>query len=167
MMNPQNRFATAVLAAGVVVLLVAILVGEHMGDRVMTEAAENGNLNTTPLITPVPDATSAPYGPDWKNTQTLAAAPDPHFPDPRIPPKPLPTVPPSPSPSPTPTWTPNPNIPIWDQTPPPSPSVSPSSTTLSTGSAEPSPSPGAAPTPKRCKGVLKVLQSAGLAHPCG
>jgi hypothetical protein len=167
MMNPQNRFATVVLAAGVVVLLVAILLGEHMGDRVMTEAAENGNLNTTPLITPVPEPTSGPYGPDWKNTQTLAAAPDPDFPDPRIPPKPLPTVPRSPSPSPTPTWTPNPNIPIWDQTPPPSPSASPESTTFSSGSAGPSPSPEASPTPKRCKGVLKVLQSAGLTHPCG
>ncbi len=165
MLNPQNRFVTAVLAAGVVVLLVAILLGEHMGDRVMTEAAENGNLNTTPLITPVPDATNGPYGPDWKNTQTLAAAPDPGFPDPRIPPKPLPTVDLPPSPSPTPTWTPNPNIPIWDQTPPPSPQAS--ATTFSENSSEASPTPAPSPTPKRCKGVLKVLQSAGLAaHPC-
>jgi hypothetical protein len=167
MMNRSNRFATAILAAGVVVLLVAILIGEHMGDRVMTEAAENGNVSTTPLITPVPEATNGPYGPDWKNTQTLAAAPDPHFPDPRVPPKPLPTVPQSPTPSPTPKWTPNPNIPIWDQTPPPSPNASPQSTgTSSAQSPAPSPSPQPTGTPKRCKGVAGVLQSAGLAHPC-
>jgi hypothetical protein len=165
-MNPSNRFATLLLAAGVVVLLVAIVVGEHMGDRVMTEAAENGNLNTTPIVTPVPEATTGAYGPDWKNTQTLAAAGDPHFPDPRVPPKPLPTPPPQPTPSPTPKWTPNPNIPIWDQTEPPSASASPEATTFSSESAAPSSTPAATATPKRCKGVAGVLQSAGLAHPC-
>lgn len=164
MMKPPNRFATTVLAAGVVVLLIAIAIGERMGDRVMTEAAESGNLSTTPIVTPVPEATSGPYGPDWKNSQTLAAAPDPRFPDPRVPPKALPTPPQSPSPSPTPTWTPNPNVPIWDQTAPPSPS--PSSTTFSEDSTPPSATPEPTSTPKRCKGVLKVLQSAGLTHPC-
>jgi hypothetical protein len=124
-MNPSNRFATMLLAAGVVVLLVAIVLGEHMGDRVMTEAAENGNLNTTPIVTPVPESTTGAYGPDWKNTQTLAAAPDPRFPDPRVPPKPLPTPEQPPTPKPTPTWTPNPNIPIWDQTKLPSATPSP------------------------------------------
>jgi hypothetical protein len=144
MMNPSNRFATGVLAAGVVVLLIAIVLGEHMGDRVMTEAAENGSLSTTPIVTPVPEATNGPYGPDWKNSQALAAAPDPHFPDPRVPPKPLPTPSQAPSPSPTPTWTPNPNIPIWDQTRLPSPS--PSATTFeedSSQSSVPSPTPTA------------------------
>jgi hypothetical protein len=165
-MNPSNRFATMLLAAGVVVLLVAIVLGEHMGDRVMTEAAENGNLNATPIVTPVPESTTGAYGPDWKNTQTLAAAPDPHFPDPRVPPKALPTPPQPPTPSPTPKWTPNPNIPIWDQTEPPSASPSPGSTTFSEQSSPPTASPQATPTPKKCKGVAGVLQSAGLAHPC-
>ena len=82
----------------------------------MTEAGESDNLTQTPLITPVPQATDAPYGLDWKRSQTLAAAGDPHFPDPRIPPKPLPTPSQPPSPSPTPSWTRNPNVPIWDQT---------------------------------------------------
>jgi hypothetical protein len=164
--NFSNRFPTLLLGAGVVVLLVAIVLGEHMGDRVLTEAAENGNLNATPIVTPVPEATTGAYGPDWKNTQTLAAAPDPDFPDPRVPPKPLPTVPQPPTPSPTPKWTPNPNVPIWDQTQPPSASASPRSTTFSAQSTAPSPSPEATATPKRCKGVLRVLQSAGLAHPC-
>ncbi|HTZ55471.1 MAG TPA: hypothetical protein VMB20_10455 [Candidatus Acidoferrum sp.] len=144
MMHPSNRFATVLLAAGVVVLLIAILLGEHMGDRVMTEAAESGSLNTTPIVTPVPEPTTGPYGPDWKNTQALAAAPDPHFPDPRVPPTPLPTPEAPPTPKPTPTWTPNPNIPIWDQTSLPSPT--PSATTFEqdssqTGPPSPSPSP--------------------------
>lgn len=134
-----------ILAAGVIVLLAAILLGEHMGDRVMTEAADNGNLSQTPLITPVPQPTAGPYGPDWKSSQTLAAAGDPHFPDPRIPPKPLPTAERPPTPSPTPTWTPNPKVPIWDQTRIPSPS--PSSTTFSEDSTQASESPEPTPTP--------------------
>jgi hypothetical protein len=165
-MNPSNRFATTLLAAGVVVLLVAIVLGEHMGDRVMTEAAESGNINTTPIVTPVPEATTGPYGPDWKSTQTLAAAGDPNFPDPRVPPKALPTPPPPPTPSPTPKWTPNPNVPIWDQTEPPSAEASPEATTFSESSSGASPSPAPSPTAKRCKGVAGVLQSAGLTHPC-
>ncbi len=146
MMNPANRFATAVLAAGVVVLLIAIVLGEHMGDRVMIEAAESGSLSTTPIVTPVPEATTGPFGPDWKNTQALAAAPDPRFSDPRVPPKPLPTAEAPPTPKPTPTWTPNPNVPIWDQTKLPSPS--PSATTFeedSSQSTAPSPSPTPSP----------------------
>ncbi|HUN28521.1 MAG TPA: hypothetical protein VMV65_01830 [Alphaproteobacteria bacterium] len=135
-----------ILAAGVIVLLAAILLGEHMGDRVMTEAADSGNLTQTPLVTPVPQPTDGPYGPDWKRSQTLAAAPDPHFPDPRVPPKPLPTPERSATPSPTPAWTPNPKLPIWDQTEIPSPS--PSVTTFSQDSTAASPSPGPTPSPE-------------------
>jgi hypothetical protein len=141
-MDSSKRFVTVVLAAGVVVLLAAIVLGERMGDRVMVEAADSGSLGTTPIVTPVPSPTSGPYGPDWKRTQALAAAPDPEFPDPRIPPKPLPTLAPSPTPSPTPKWTPNPNIPIWDQTPPPSGQPSPSPTPMGPGpSLSPAPGP--------------------------
>ncbi len=136
-MDPSKRFVTVILAAGVLVLLAAILLGERMGDRVMVDAANGGSLGKTPFITPVPAPTTGAYGPDWKRTQALAAAPDPQFPDPRVPPKPLPTLPHTPTPMPSPTWTPNPNIPIWDQTPPPngqrspSPSPSPPSPALS------------------------------------
>ena len=167
-MPPQNRFTTAVLAAGAAVLLIAILIGEHMGDRVMTEAAEGGSLVTTPVITPLPQPTdTGDYGPDWKSTQTLAAAPDPNFPDPRIPPKPLPTRPPTPQPTATQKWTPNPNVPVWDQTPPPSPN--PSGTTFDEESSQASPSPGPTATPpekKKCRGVLRLLTNAGIAHSC-
>ena len=146
-MDPSKRYVTTVLAAGVVVLLLAILLGEHMGDRVLVEAVDTGSAATTPLISPVPEPTSTgPYGPDWKNSQTLAAAPDPHFPDPRVPPKPLPTPEkPSPAPSPSPSWTPNPKVPVWDQTAPPSPV--PSETTFSQDSAGASVSPQPTVTP--------------------
>jgi hypothetical protein len=116
-----------VLAAGVVVLLVAIAIGERMGDRVLVAAVDSGGSNAQVIVTPVPpSATSAPYNADWRASQTLAAAPDPGFPDPRVPPRPLPTPIPEPTATPTPKWTPNPNIPIWDQTPPGSATPKPS-----------------------------------------
>jgi hypothetical protein len=148
MMNQSNRFATTLLAAGVVVLLVAIVLGEHMGDRVMTEAAESGSLSTTPIVTPVPEATTGPYGPDWKNSQTLAAAPDPRFPDPRVPPKPLPTAEAPPTPKPTPTWTPNPNIPIWDQSRPPNSTPTPTDAPEDYLPAAAGATPAPTPTPE-------------------
>ena len=72
--------------------------GERMGDRVMRQATERAaavqSVLPTPL-TPGADASPAPYGPDWKRSQSLSAAGDPRFPDPRVPPKPLPTLPPA------------------------------------------------------------------------
>ncbi len=144
-MDSSKRFITAVLAAGLVVLLVAIVAGERMGDQVMVQAADEGSTAQTPLITPLPESTATgSYGPDWKRNQALAAAPDPRFPDPRVPPKPLPTAPPTPKPTPTPKWTPNPNLPIWDQTALPSTSPSPPDST--TDESVP-PTPEATATP--------------------
>jgi hypothetical protein len=138
-MDPSRRVATVVLALGVVVLVAAIVIGERMGDRVMLQTQNTATGPAPmPLVTPVSMPTTAPYGPNWKDTQVLAAAPDPGFPDPRVPPVPLPTLRPTPAtprPSPKPTWTPNPNIPIWDQTPPPE------------GPATPTPQPTATPSP--------------------
>ena len=135
-MDPSKRFATLVLAAGVVVLLLAIVLGERMGDRVLVQAADNGASNAQVIVTPLPaGATAEPYGLNWRSSQTLAAVPDPGFPDPRVPPKPLPTAQPRPTPTPTPKWTPNPNVPIWDQQPPASASASPTPG----GSVPPSP----------------------------
>ncbi|MDQ2865908.1 MAG: hypothetical protein M3R51_06745 [Candidatus Eremiobacteraeota bacterium] len=141
-MDPSKRFVTIVLAFGVIVLVAAIAVGQRMGDRVLGQAAESGPA-AMPIVTPAPTATSAPYGPDWKRSQTLAAAGDPGFPDPRIPPKPVPTLEPTPKATPPhriSTPTPNPNVPIWDRSPfrRISPSASPSD---GPPTAEPSTSP--------------------------
>ena len=133
-MDPSKRYLTLVLAVGVIVLVAAILIGEHMGDHVLGQASSSGP-EAMPIVTPVPTSTIAPYGPDWKRAQTLAVAPDPGFPDPRVPPKPVPTLPPTPkpvTPKPSPTATYNPNLPVWDQqpfrslSPSPTPSVQPS-----------------------------------------
>lgn len=140
-MDPSKRFVTIVLAAGVLVLLIAIAIGQRMGTRVLVQASNSGNLDATPIVTPIPATTSGPYGPDWKRSQTLSAAVDPGFPDPRVPPKPLPTPEPVATPRPHPKWTPNPNLPIWDQTALPSPSGSPSASP----SEEPSPSASVSP----------------------
>lgn len=118
--DPSKRFITIVLAAGAAVLVVAILVGQRMGDRVLGAASSSGPA-AMPIVSPAATATAQSYGPDWKRSQTLAAAVDPGFPDPRVPPKPVPTVPPTPKPTERPklppTPTPNPNLPVWDQAP--------------------------------------------------
>lgn len=150
-MDPSKRFVTTVLAAGVLVLLAAILIGERMGDRVLGRASERA-LSSVPVVTltPQPQQSLGPYGPDWKRSQTLSAAGDPGFPDPRVPPEPLPTPPPTPKPTPkpSPARTLNPNIPIWDQTPIPSgsPSTAPSATQPRAGSPGPVDGPTAEPS---------------------
>jgi hypothetical protein len=134
---PTNRLPTILLAAGAAVLLLAILLGEHMGDKVLGQVAR-GNSSTLPVaITPEPLQSAGPFGPDWKRSMTLTSAPDPRFPDPRVPPQPLPvraveTAAPSSL-----KRTPNPNIPIWRQQP--LPTVAPV--------AVPTQEPTAAPNP--------------------
>ncbi|HEX3672332.1 MAG TPA: hypothetical protein VHT92_11575 [Candidatus Cybelea sp.] len=147
-MSPSSRFPTIVLAAGAVVLLVAVALGERMGNRVIGQASEQSLQSVLPqAVTPAPNASPQAYGPDWKRSQALSAAGDPHFPDPRVPPQPLPTLAPTPKPKPTPkpTATPNPNVPIWRQSPLPTyaPSESPSAEESGVpGSPTPEPSPG-------------------------
>ncbi len=119
MLDPSKRFLTLILVLGTAVLLLAIVVGERMGDKVLGSATERrlGGLPTL-VITPAPGQTQGPYGPDWKRSQSLAAAPDPGFPDPRVPPQPLPTPQPRPSPvAPQATPTYNAAIPVWRQKP--------------------------------------------------
>lgn len=146
-MHPTTRFPTLLLAAGAVVLLIAVAVGERMGSRVIGQATEQTLQSVVPqAVTPAPDATPRPYGPDWKRSQALSTAGDPHFPDPRVPPQPLPTLAPTPKPRPIvtipPTPTPNPNIPIWRQKP--LPTINPNGTPPPT--VEPG-APTAQPTP--------------------
>jgi hypothetical protein len=116
----STRFPTILLAAGAAVLLVAVAIGERMGNRVIGQATEQTLQSVIPqAVTTAPGAAPQPYGPDWKRSQALSAAGDPRFPDPRVPPQPLPTPLPTPKATPTPiaTPTPNPNIPIWRQRP--------------------------------------------------
>jgi hypothetical protein len=145
MRDPSNPFPTIVLATGAAVLLVAIAVGQRMGDRVLGEATET-TLPSIELATPEPYATSGPFGPDWKRSETLSAAADPRFPDPRVPPQPLPTpVPLPPAPVVPGTPTPNPNIPIWRQKPLPTatpiPTEIPTENPLASPEATPPPHP--------------------------
>ncbi|HEY1683046.1 MAG TPA: hypothetical protein VGF98_15470 [Candidatus Tumulicola sp.] len=154
MFSPERRFATIVLAAGTIVLLVAIAIGQRMGDRVLDQVTGSGNQNASvTAVTPEPTQSAGAYGPDWKRSESLAGAADPRFPDPRIPPQPLPTplptpkATPAPVASPTPTDTINPNIPIWRQKPMPTatPSGEPSAEPAVSGS--PSEHPESRSTP--------------------
>ncbi|MGA8534992.1 MAG: hypothetical protein WB615_12870 [Candidatus Tumulicola sp.] len=147
MLDPANRFATIVLAAGSVVLLVAIGIGERMGDRVLGQATGQGLESVSVAPSPLATQSAGPYGPDWKRSEALSAADDPHFPDPRVPPQPLPTPLPTPKVTPTPyvpaTPTLNPNLPIWRQRPLPTPSPIPSNL------PSVSPNPSDQPSPER------------------
>ena len=148
MLDPSKRFITVVLALGMVVLIAAIAIGERAGDRVIGQVTEKRLESVAPVtVTPAPSQTgAAPYGPDWKRTDVMAAAPDPVFPDPRVPPIPLPTPPPPPkyrptpaATSPSPSPTPNMNLPIWRR-------AAPLPTATPTGSASPEGSPVPGPT---------------------
>ena len=153
------------MGLGIVVLIGTILIGERIGDRSLgTPLDDTQNLVPVIAITPAADASAKPYGPDWDSSYALSSAPDPGFPDPRVPPKPLP--PPAPAPTRAPAAvhvgpTLNPNIPIWRQTPHPGTTPTPAakaaspaasgapSAKPSTPPAEPtaSPVPGASRTP--------------------
>jgi hypothetical protein len=152
-MDSSKRFATIVMALGIVVLVSAIAIGERAGDRAIGQVTEKRLESIAPItVAPAaPDATVAPYGPDWKRTDVMAAAPDPGFPDPRVPP----AAPPAPSPVPrftpppfvaptnvpAPKATPNLSIPIWRRT-------APLPTTAPSAGAE-SPAPSASPQPEQ------------------
>lgn len=153
MLDPSKRFITIVLALGIVVLVLGIALGERAGDRVIGQVTEKRLESIAPVtVTPAPQKTGAnPYGPDWKRTDVMAAAPDPAFPDPRVPPvapptptpEPTYTIPPTQAPTPTPT--PNMNLPIWRRAAP-----MPTQTPIGTGSpsAEPSGSPEPSASPQ-------------------
>lgn len=89
---------SALLVAGAVILLVSILIGQKLGDRVLLQTERR-----VPIIgsgvTPVPEAepTDKTLLKNWKRLQVVAVATDPAFPDPRV------TRPPTPKPTPTPT----------------------------------------------------------------
>jgi hypothetical protein len=105
----SRRPATsALLLAGAVVLIVSILIGEKLGDRVLLQTEERVPIAGAG-ITPVPQVEPSDRDDlrNWKRLQVVAVATDPGFPDPRVtrPPTPRPTARPSPSPSPSATPT--------------------------------------------------------------
>lgn len=143
MPDPNKRALTAILLLGILALAAGIVVGEYQGGRIFGRAIEQRpNAIASGIPTPAPLQTGVkPYGPDWKRTQVMAAATDPGFPDPRVPPAALPTPRPTPKRTPTPapgaspSATPNLNLPIWRRnaplptasgTPVPGPSLNPS-----------------------------------------
>lgn len=108
-MGPRAGLSS-VLILGAIVLLVAIAIGNGMGNRVLGQVAGRASdVATTPLplTTASPDAAGNPKSFSWKRRQVLSVATDPAFPDPRITPEPTPepTVRPTARPTPRPTPT--------------------------------------------------------------
>jgi hypothetical protein len=86
------------MVAGALVLLVSILIGQKLGDRVLLQTEQRVPIVDSG-VTPVPtaEATDRTFLKNWKRLQVVAVATDPAFPDPRV------TRPPTPRPTPTPT----------------------------------------------------------------
>jgi hypothetical protein len=114
---------SALLVAGAVVLLVSILIGQKLGDRVLLQTERRVPVVGSG-VTPVPEADPGNHGElkNWKRLQVVSVATDPAFPDPRV------TRPPAPPPRPTPRPTPTPRPPeppgIYTSPPLPIPIVS-------------------------------------------
>jgi len=137
-----------ILIVGAVVLLIAIAVGNNMGNRVLGQIPERVlALATTPI--PSPSATANDNAVSqalWKRRQVLSVATDPAFPDPRITPEP----PVSPTPKPTPKPTPSPSPARTDEQPNPDYTSPPLPIPLATGPEETPPpdQPTATPIPR-------------------
>jgi hypothetical protein len=91
------------MVAGAVVLLVSILIGQKLGDRVLLQTEKRVPVVGSG-VTPVPEAdpSDRTFLKNWKRLQVVAVATDPAFPDPRVTRPPTPR-PPTPSPLRTPT----------------------------------------------------------------
>jgi hypothetical protein len=115
-MGPRAGISS-VLVLGGIVLLISIVVGNSMGNRVLGQVASRGNdFAPSPIASPSADASdSAASELSWKRRQVLSVATDPGFPDPRITPEPVIPATPRPRPKPTPTPTPEPS-PLFDET---------------------------------------------------
>ena len=88
------------MVGGALVLLVSILVGQKLGDRVLLQTEKRVPI-VDAGVTPVPtaDASDRTFLKNWKRLQVISVATDPAFPDPRV------TRPPAP---PAPAYTPPP-----------------------------------------------------------
>jgi hypothetical protein len=80
---------SGLLAIGGGVLLVAIAIGNSMGNRVLSAAGgSSGGLLRSVTATAVPVESRAASEVNWKKIQVMSVATDPAFPDPRITPEP-------------------------------------------------------------------------------
>jgi hypothetical protein len=128
MRSPRANLAITLVVAGVT-LIVAIAIGNEMGNRVLGQVTERGPaIAATPVATPVPGGTNAPALYTWKREQVVSVATDPAFPDPRVTPPPPPPpprytpAPPKPTlATPTPRPTPTPRLRNLQYTSPPLP----------------------------------------------
>ena len=120
-MGPRAGLTSTLAIAGVT-LLVAIAIGNAMGNHVLGQATERGPaIAATPVATPVPNGTGDPGSAfSWRREQVVSVATDPGFPDPRVTPEPPPPPPPAravrtpkprPSAAPTPSPTPSSGVP--------------------------------------------------------
>lgn len=127
---------STVLVLGAIVLVVAIFVGQSMGNRVLGAIASKTGGESTPI--PIPSssalADTVTSRALWKRRQVLSVATDPAFPDPRITPEPeIPATPrPRPKPTPAPADT---NVDRTDFTP--APARTPNTNYTSPGLAAP------------------------------
>jgi len=106
-----------ILIAGSLMLLVAIVIGNSMGNKVLGQIASRASFATTPVPIPTHSAGDEANQVLARRRQVLSVATDPGFPDPRVTPEPPPPETPRPAPasakpSPTPSdddgGTPNP-----------------------------------------------------------
>jgi hypothetical protein len=106
-MRPRRPQLSLMLVVGGITLLIAIFIGEKMGERVLSRSTETAILVPEVLqsTSPLPTASADEAGPirDWRKLQVVTVATDPGFPDPRVTPTPTPKPKPTPTPSPTPT----------------------------------------------------------------
>ncbi|MBV8151273.1 MAG: hypothetical protein JOY59_06930 [Candidatus Eremiobacteraeota bacterium] len=114
-------------------LLVAIAVGERMGERVLHQVT--GPPIVPALATPrtLPSLEVGGLVRNWRRVQVISVATDPGFPDPRVTPPPSPT--PRPTKTPTPVPTPTPFVPPTPE-PTPSPQGSESATPAATATPD-------------------------------
>jgi hypothetical protein len=120
---PSRRPKTALLLVGMgVVLLIAVAVGQQIGERTIFGATQRRVEIPAQTITPIPEdiSTDQAISRNWKRLQVVSVATDPAFPDPRVTPPPTP----SPRPTRTPKPTPEPTVYIYTSPPLPVPLVS-------------------------------------------
>jgi len=119
--GPRAGLST-VLIAGAFVLLIAIAVGNSMGNRVLSQIGSR-DAGAVATAVPSPAASAEDDGVShvlWKRRQVLSVATDPGFPDPRVTPEPPPPPPTArPTPRRTQTPVPSPIVPAYEGTVPP------------------------------------------------